>query len=187
MQLNQIDNWIVSVNYLFNEINSLNKISRKFRDIAKRYNNKNIESELFRFIKVIYTSDIVMRIRRLIDEDKRTVSLFNLINEILFEYAIIDKKWFLNKYSDGKEEKMFKSLFKDNIINTNLLIDDLNFLKKESVKIKIYADKIIAHKDKNIPKNLLTFNEVEFLIKIITDMFDKYYYLLKQSHSNIGK
>ena len=69
-------------------------------------------------------------------------------------------------------------------MNTYLLIDDLNLLKIESEKIRIYTDKTVAHKDKNKPKNIPNYIELHALVTIISGIYDKYYYLLKQSHWN---
>lgn len=181
-QINKISNWITSIENIRGEINLLNKVSSMFLEIAKKFNEKKITPELWKFIKALYSSDISMRIRRLIDEDKRTESLSGLINEILFNYTIISRDWFLNKYPDGNNESLFKDLFIENTLNTSLLINDLNYLKKESEIMRIFTDKVIAHKDKSKPKNIPNFNEVHKLIKVITDLFDRYYYLLKQSH-----
>ena len=179
-QINKINSWITSIENIRVEINLLNKVSSMFLAIAKKFNEKKITPELWRFIKATYSSDISMRIRRLIDEDKRAESLSGLISEILFNYTIISKNWFLNEYPDGKNEPLFKDLFIDGTLNTSLLIDDLNYLKKESEIMKIFTDKVIAHKDRSKPKNIPNFNEVHKLIKIITNLFDRYYFLLKQ-------
>lgn len=185
MKNTKINNWIVTITNLYKDILWLNKNNKIFIGLAEQFNNDKINSELFNFIKVIYSSDMSMRIRRIIDEGKRSESLYSLITEILFNYQLINSEWFLKKYPSGENESLFKNFFNNRELNTSLLIDDLNLLKTESEKIRIFTDKIVAHKDKNKPKNIPNFNELHALVKIATSIFDKYYYLLKQSHSGI--
>ncbi len=185
MGITKIDSWIAAITNLSLDIKWLNKNKKIFLGLAEQYNKKSqLNSELFKFTKITYSSDMLMRIRRLIDEDKRTESLYSLITNILFNYKLINSEWFLKKHPTGENESLFRKFFKNKELNTYLLIDDLNLLKIESEKIRIYTDKTVAHKDKNKPKNIPNYIELHALVTIISGIYDKYYYLLKQSHWN---
>jgi hypothetical protein len=132
---------------------------------------------------------VVVRIVRLNDHDNRTVSLHNLIKEILQSPEAITRDYFVSEYPQWIQDMGMGDLDFDKFselgeqhVSTDKLNADIALLDENTALIKNYRDQWIAHWDQNREIDRLpTFNDVEEAIRVIDNIFCKYYLLLKRA------
>ena len=72
-----------------------------------------------------------------------------------------------------------KTIKDKDLLDIDTVLLDKNNLGKNLNKLKPLIDKIIAHRDKNPPKVLNTYNEIDEIIDFVGDSIKKYYLILK--------
>lgn len=97
-----------------------------------------------------------VRIRRIVDKNHRTISLLRLLEE-LEEYP---------ELLDGK-------------VTAAALQDDIRKLKESTERVKGYVDQYVAHHQRTPTADIPLYREVTRTIKIITDVFKKYYFVIR--------
>lgn len=153
--------------------------------------NRRIRSQsaYFGWLRDNYVNSVVVRIVRLNDHDNRTVSLHNLIKEILQSPEAITRDYFVSEYPQWIQDMGMGDLDFDKFselgeqhVSTDKLNADIALLDENTALIKNYRDQWIAHWDQNREIDRLpTFNDVEEAIRVIDNIFCKYYLLLKRA------
>ncbi|MGB8225346.1 MAG: hypothetical protein WCE45_00570, partial [Sedimentisphaerales bacterium] len=124
--------------------------------------NKNIQSPvlLHRWINHNYLCRVSIGVRRLRDIDKRSISLFRLIEDILEHPGAISRDYFTAKYPKWMQERGIadydfnKFANKgEQMLSVSKLKRDLNKLKRDTDKIKKFTNKWVAHSDINRRKS----------------------------------
>jgi hypothetical protein len=150
--------------------------------------NKKIQSPVLyhSWLNRNYLSSVSTSIRRLSDHDKRSISLYRLIEDIIEHHEVITREYFASDYPKWmREEKLADYDFdkfarKDqNILSRYKLKADLNKLKKYTVLVKNFTDKWIAHLDLNRRSvRIPTYEEIGDTLKSVDKLYCKYYLLL---------
>lgn len=183
MNKQKLEKWIASLSRIQNEVFSLLENKKRFNALVEKNNKKELEGELWDFIKINYAGNITMSICRQVDDHKDAVSLLNLLEDVLENAHTIPTSWLLEQWPEGKEEEPFKLLFSDSdhLVVKNVC-SDITELKRITEAISNHRDKRIAHSDKKqvIPIEP-EFNDIEKSVDFMEALFKKYYYLLKQS------
>ncbi len=79
-------------------------------------------------------------------------------------YLCDDELFFLDIKKENIKKAKFKSIKKDELINSSLFIDEFSkFLKQNHIKVSLFGDNICFIKNKNI--NLVTLEKYEELLK----------------------
>jgi hypothetical protein len=178
-----IDNdlgWLLTSHDIFNEVKKIMKANKKIQSPALFY----------RWIKDNYAARVAIGIRRLVDSDKRAISLYRLIEDISQNRHAITRNYYIGRYrnkrsiKDGLADKDFNNFANKGelLINEKKLDRDMKGLKRETERIKIFANKWVAHYDlKHRIRRMPTFEDVEKAMKVIDDIRMKYHLLLTRS------
>jgi hypothetical protein len=162
---------------IFNELCKIVDSNRRIRS----------QSAYFGWLRDNYVNSVVVRIVRLNDHDNRTVSLHNLIKEIAKSPEAITRNYFVSGYPKwmqdiGAAGCDFDEFSEpgDQHVSTDKLNTHITLLDKKTALITTFRNQWIAHWDKNREIDRLpTFNDVEEAIRVIDNIFCKYYLLLK--------
>lgn len=174
---------------LINNVSDLlwdKKMYNEFCDIIKSNPSINKPNAFHDFIKLGYSSHVVLGVCRQVDKDKSALSLINLMEKIFDNPQKITKDWFVDQYKAPLDEAFGKRDFEDNFgkldfVDPSIIYADIGSLIFYTKEIKKFRDKRIAHLDKN--KKLIfniNFNDINIAIKIIEKLSIKYYLLLHQ-------
>lgn len=183
----KLDKWISELKTLMGDVVYLQKNNTEFIQLAQKWNSKQLDIELWSFAKRNYVSYMSMAIRRLCDDHRDAISLWKLINDIKQNASSVKRIWFLKEWPDGKHETQFKEFFDNSpILQDDIVSKHIKSLEDSTKAIRDRADKFEAHKDKKQKLDVEpNFNDVDIAVKVICDLYEKYYYLLTQSSLSI--
>ncbi len=139
---------------LSNEISNLVFINDCFIHLMQN-NHSGLPDIFLKWLKSIYEIDIIMRISRLLENNRQGITLKTLLTAI-------------------EKNNSIKIECKNDIKN------DLNSLEKHLSKFKELRDKRIAHYDKNFKDTMeesetLTHSDFDITIAFIIELFNKYH------------
>ncbi len=184
MNNQKLEKWISYLDRINPEVHYLLENRKIFRLLVSEHNSgKFVDPRIWSFIKSNYQGNMTMCVCRQIDLDDNTISLLGLMKDLLKNYEMVTKKWFISNFPKSDREPTFVKLFKDGeIVDVENLRQDIKILKEQSEAVCNHRDKRIAHSDRNqqIPKEPV-FNDIDKCVNVIEELFNKYYYLLKQS------
>jgi hypothetical protein len=118
--------------------------------------NENIRSPLLfhNWLVNNYVDSISIRVRRLADRDKKSISLYGLIRDILKNKEAITRQYFVSRYpmemqNYGMADRDFDNFAnkKDCLVSKYKLERDMNRLKKDTDRIRVFVNKWVAHCD----------------------------------------
>ena len=173
-------------------------IFEKVQEIMKA--NKKIQSPdlFYRWIKDNYTARVALGIRRLVDTDKRAISLYRLIGDISHNPQAITRNYYIGRYHNKRliKESLADAdwdfdIFankRDTLISAYKLNRDMKKLQRETQRIRTFTNKWIAHYDlKGRIRRLPTFKDVDEALKVVDAIFCKYYLLLTRGGMTTSK
>jgi hypothetical protein len=169
-----------------------------FKEIVFIVNaNKDIQSPAFlhHWINRNYLCSVSLGVRRLRDIDKRSISLFRLIEDILEHPQVINRDYFISEYprqlrERGIADDVFNKFANkgEKTLSISKLKRDLNRLKRNTNMVKTFADKWIAHSDINRKKfKIPTYENIANVLNSIDGLYCKYYLLLTRRGMNTCK
>ncbi|MHB1348166.1 MAG: AbiU2 domain-containing protein [Candidatus Humimicrobiaceae bacterium] len=126
-----------------------------------------------------------MHLRRLLEPNKSGITFYELLDDICNNPLVITRQFHINLYSqknigDKAFNKYAGKTFKDkDFLDMNSVSLDKKNIEEKLNKLKPIIDKIIAHQDKNPPKVLQTYNDIEYIIDFVGTLTKKYYLILK--------
>lgn len=140
----------------------------------------------FEWIKDNYVARMAVAVRRLADQDKRSISLLNLITELQKNKDALSRKYFLSKYSMADHDMAdpdydsFACKNSKSLSDFKLKSDKIKILK-HTKKIKCFVDKWVAHHDYDRSvaiKKLPTFSDLNDTLNQLDEITCKYDMLL---------
>ncbi len=159
--------------------------------------NKRIQSSPFFFtwIQNNYVDSIVVGLGRLNDHDNRTISLHNLIKEIVLNPEVITRDYFVSRYPKWMQDAGIANndfnKFADEdeqFLSKDRLLTDLKLLDDETKQIKVFRDQWVAHFDKiRAIEQLPKFKDVEHALELLDNIFCQYYMLVDGAGMSTAK
>ena len=160
---------------------------------------ESVESDSVKRGKIIYghylcssfTSHVMMAIRRQIKDNKQSISLVRLLNELIENPEIISSDYFKSLWKDSTSKHKADTYFHDyslgvyNHISREVVKADLEHLLKHTNKIEALSDQRLAHRDKKLFQSVPSITELEACIETFKIIFCKYYYLFHAEHVDL--
>ncbi len=163
--------------YSKSQAEELEKIIR-----ANPFVQQNIGS-FWEHYKLNYTYFIVSKIWHQIDECPRSLSLINLLRDLLDNHSVITKSWWVSQGPNALSSSTFEEEFgKGDYLDPNLLREDIQSFKETTKEIKEFRHKQVGHKDNSgkFPSNI-SYTKIKEAIGQIEKLVIKYQLLLTQS------
>ena len=114
-----------------------------------------VHSPYFDMLNDAYAHATAARVRRLVDKDKRTISLLRLLRQLV-------------RYPDLFNETM----------STEEVVQDADDLERATSKITDYVDQFVAHHDRTPVADAPIYRELDAVIDLLIAVFRKYYGVL---------
>ena len=149
---------------------------------ANPFVQQNISS-FWEHYKLNYTYFIVSKIWHQIDEDTRSLSLINLLEDLLANNSVITKSWWVSQGPNALSSSTFEEEFgKGDNLDLNLVCEDIQSLKDSTKEIKEFRHKQVGHKDNSgkFTSNI-SYTKIKEAIGQIEKLVIKYQLLLTQS------
>lgn len=161
-----------------------NKMS-EVREIIRRNKKIHKPNIFYTILGNMYTSYIIIGLRRLTKSHRCSITLTELIEEIKEFSKSITKKYLMSLCDRPFEKKIVEDYFKKFEDKTGTYVDsdkvqkDLEELENKTKKFEYYANKRIAHLDRSrLKSGLITIGEAEDLIDFLAELHIKYYLLI---------
>ena len=156
----------------------------KLGDIVK--NNPKIQkpNSFYQFAGDTYFAYGVIGIRRQIKPHKDSISFARLLQEIVETPCVLSRERFVALYERGARYEAnhdFAQFTREGAeyIDPNIVQQDLDQLKKLGHDVENFADKRIAHYDKQLVENVPSFGELDDCIDFLAELTGKYWLLFK--------
>lgn len=161
-------------------------IFRKSMEAAKKGGVIKPSNEVYRWAMRVYATHAAIGIRRLLDKNDKTYSLFLLLSKIEKNPQVITRRSFVFRYSPSQRDMDMGDF--DNIagpgassLPRHIVRADLDKLETISIKIRPIVNKVIAHRERK-PKRLSrpTWDELHNAIEQIAQIYARYELILNQ-------
>lgn len=148
--------------------------TKKMIDANPDIQQSNIFYDYFR-INYIYAQ--IIQLSRMLDQDPRTGSLINLLDDIENNSDIFERKWrdeILKLVVRPKTLQRFGNSLEEKTLNADVVIEDKCKLLCQFAPIKKYRDREIAHKQARGQKPKMTFEKLNQFIDFIHERIRVY-------------
>jgi len=195
-RFNKWNKWIDIIRSEITDLSINRNIFWEVQDIIK--NNPKIQkpSSFYEFLVHIYVASALMGIRRQVKIDENSISFARLQKEICHTPEILSRKRFFNLYKGSSVEKIAKRMGSTvekfvsrdfdkfagkigNHVDPELIKLDFEELKSKAQKCEKYADRRVAHFDKQPMSNIPTFEDLDNCIDVLEKLLKKYYLLFR--------
>ena len=147
---------------------------------ANLFVQQNIGS-FWEHYKLNLTYFLISKIWHQIDEDNKSLSLINLLKDLLNNHTFITKQWWIGQ-SEWLSSETFEKEFGKESLNPNILCQDIQNLKKVTTEIEQVRHKRIAHTDKDGRlASKISHAKITEATDLIEKLVIKYLLLLTQS------
>ncbi len=124
---------------------------------------------------------LISKIWHQIDEDKKSLSLINLLKNLLNNHELITKNWWIGK-SKWLSTETFEEEFGKISLDPVIVCEDIQILKTATLSIKQIRHKRIAHTDKDRKlASKINYAKITEATNQIEKLVIKYLLLLTQS------
>jgi hypothetical protein len=171
------------------------KMFKEVGELIKSNTTINHNNSFYDWMISAYVSDITIRIRRLVDEDKKTKSFVNFLKELQSDTQIRTRSRHVGFYKTNLiladiGERTFDGLagVGASEYGVDLVQSDIDDLKRECKAIVVYTHNFIAHSNAKLADGKVstkleipTFTDLDVAIKHLDKLLIKYFLLLKAS------
>ena len=145
-----------------------------------------VASAFYDWMHQVYIVDMSIHIRRLVDRDRRAVSLYKLVQDIEDHPEVITRRRFTIGYKEflkpfGHRDYDRLSKPGGNVLNKKLITKHRVALVKSQKRLRIYTNKHVAHLDKAGMRKFPSYAELDACIDTIQDIAKQCTLLLEQS------
>lgn len=182
------DKWVLILKQIENSVSKLLEnryFFREFMDIVEKNPNLPANNFFIVWIWENYLLNAATGVRRMVDKDKRSVSLYLLLKDIKENPKILSRERYTELFKDGglaKDYSYINGCFdklvgkgKSHIDPKDVEKDIQLLLKIRADKLVTYVNKTIAHLDKNKIKKIPTIKDLDDSLGLFEKLVKKYY------------
>lgn len=189
--------WMADFKAIVNDVYELFSTRRTFRDVAEIFKSnprlRETGGHLWDWMLLNYVANVLMRIRRLVDSQRGTVSIKQLLHAIINEPTVITRA---RRYAihGPIESEHLRKLVDDGFtkvwvtnsdtghpetdhVDPEIVKADLKALEDQLEKVTQFANRTVAHKTRVAPGDV-TYGELDGAFDAIEKFLKKYYVLL---------
>ncbi len=179
----RLDKWLRWLEIVKLQVQDLVMAKYTFHEVQKMIaGNPKIQKEnsFYRYLTNTYVSHVVIGLRRQLKGDSQSISLVQLMEELIATPEILSRAYYKGLYTGTAVEDLadhdFDKLAKPGAphIDPGLVAADLARLRSATANCEEFADRRVAHHDKRNPKQLPTFNEVDAAIDLLDELYCRY-------------
>ena len=181
----KMDNWVEILNEQILTLNLQRTIFKEVQDIIKA--NPLIEpSHFFYYLSNWYSTSMSIAVRRLTDNDKKSISYLRLLECIKNNPQAVSRSRYLSKHTSLQLSLARANQFFDTIagvgnkyLDLSIIQVEIDELVTETSKLKVYVDKKIAHDDSSAPPPIPKFDDLDKAIDHLGTLHEKYFSIFR--------
>lgn len=144
-----------------------------------------VPSAFYDWMHAAYITDMTVSIRRLVDWDKRTVSLIKLIEDIEKHPEVMSRRRFTHSYKNFMKECGHSDFDRwaepgGDVINRKLISKHRSTLIKSQKRLRTYLNNHIAHLNKRGLRKFPTYADLDACLDVLENLTTEYALLLEQ-------
>jgi hypothetical protein len=147
-------------------------------------------SSFYSYLGDTYVAYISIGIRRQIKIDRQSISFARLLTELANTPAVMSRKYYVSLYKGSTVEQLADRDFDrfceadKSCISSDMVLADLDELNRAASLVEDFADKRIAHHDKQQPKVLPRFEQIDSCLDALDKLYCKYHGVFHASAMN---
>ena len=148
-----------------------------------------IPSSFYEWMAAVDSESGLMAVRRQLDKDSRSISLARLLGEIVRYPHVLSRERFVGLYGPEHQNLAHQEFDRNvasgaNQIDPTVVQTDLDAFEDRTRDVERYGTKRVAHHDREGPKNIPTFQELDVALDLIHALRVKYLFLLQAQTYN---
>ncbi len=175
------DGWLETIKSDVTNLSVYRHVFWEVQNIIEANPKIQLPSTFYDWMGSVYAAYATIGLRRQIDKDDRTISFRRLLEEAKSRPEVISRDSYVALYKDpvirqrvaDEEFDKFAGSGKPHI-DPAMLQEDASRLIKKIESVKGYADKRIAHYDKEGPAKLPTYGDLDECLDLVEDLLRKY-------------
>jgi hypothetical protein len=151
------------------------------QDIIRTNAELHKPSSFYSYLGDTYVAYISIGIRRQIKIDRQSISFARLLTELAKTPAVLSRKYYVSLYEGSTVEQLADRGFDrfcgtdKTCVSPDMVLADLGELNRAAWVVEDFADKRIAHHDKQQPKMLPRFEQVDSCLDALDKLYCKYH------------
>lgn len=184
--MNKIEDWQKQIETITGDVEDLLYSKYQAYELERIIRNNSFVIQhigsFWEHYKLNYVYFVISKIWHQIDEDPRSLSLINLLKDLLSNHRVVTKNWWTSQ-GDMLSNVTFENKFgEDNFLDASWVNNDIKKLQEATKPIKEIRHKRIAHKDSNEKFSYsIKGNAINDALSVIEELAIKYQLLLTQS------
>lgn len=159
--------------------------------IIRRNRRLKVPSEFYGWMGRMYVAGMSMGIRRQLDSDTRSDSLFRFLNRLKGDPSLISRKHYRSLYP--KEQKAHADRIYDRFVGkgktqplASQIDRQIKTLRRRGEVIVDYANRKIAHQDVTPPLSVPKFEDVGKTVRYLEKLIQHYVQLFRAKHLDLS-
>jgi len=187
------DNWAKQVKLHVTDLLVKGHIFWEIQEIIKANPRIQKPSSFYEWMANCYATDAVIGIRRQLDTDKRSISLMNLLTDIIRAPTVLSREQYVASYLEQPHPDDARPYIESaanryfdkfagpgkSHVDPSIIRADLDRLLGHSKNLERYANKRIAHFNRGSFKLVPTHKEVKNCLDLIEELTKKYLLLIQ--------
>jgi hypothetical protein len=189
----RLDKWLRWLKVVHDDIQQLlvkRNIFWEVQDIIKTNPELHKPSSFYSYLGATYVAYISIGIRRQVKIDKQSISFSRLLTDLISTPTVLSRKYYVGLYKGSTAEHLADRSFDQfcgsdkSCISSDIVETDLKKLNLAASVVEDFADKRIAHHDKQQPKVLPKFKQVDVCLDTLDRIYCKYHQVFHASAMN---
>jgi len=176
--------WLKQIQEDITNLSVHRHIYNEVAKIIKENPRLQVASSFYDWMRIAYIYEMSIRVRRLVDRDRRSVSFVRLMEEIEQCPGVISRRRFVQLYSQVLRyvaDRDFERFAKPGAshVNPAAIHRDKRALIKAAGRLRLFVNRHIAHRSRRPLRRLPTFAELDVCINLLEQLLKKYVLMLE--------
>lgn len=180
------NSWIGILDKEIMQLFSQREMFQELQEIIQQNPKIQKPSDFHYWVAVWHTTSLSLAVRRQCDNDKNVISYRRLLEGIKSNPRVLSRTRFISDFADYNytQEDASEDFDKysgagQEFVDLLMIDQDISELEYESMKVKTYVDKRIAHYEKIEFKDIPSYQELYDSIEHLGQLHSKYYSLFR--------
>lgn len=186
--------WVRWWNLLFDDIKTIAHHRDLYRQVTAMVEANpalHVPSAFYDWMQLAYVTSQASAIRRLVDWDRRSVSLIRLIEEIADHPEVISRRRFVGLYRGHLPTRFGHRGFErvarsgTDMVAPRLIRRHRRDLLIAHRRLRIFVNKYVAHRDKRPMRRLPTYADLDRCVDVVERLGKEFSFILKAEGTSV--
>ena len=186
--------WVRWWRVLFNDIKTIAHHRDLYRQVTAMIDAKpalQVPSACYDWMQLVYVTSQASAIRRLVDWDRRSISLVRLIEEIADHPEVLSRRRFVGLYRghlpSAFGHRHFQRIARPgaDLVDRRLIRRHRRELLTAHRRLRTFVNKYVAHRDKRPMRHLPTYADLDRCVDVVERLGKEYSFILKAEGTSV--